>query len=176
MSTSRLGACSLCARAMISQTVEYALRAVAHLAAQSPASCKTQHIAEVTRVPAAYLSKVLQSLVRANIVTSQRGVGGGVTLAADPEQLTILDVVNAVEPLQRITTSPLELESHGTTLGPLHRRLDNAMAEVEAAFATTTLAEVLSEPGRPTPLCESSDVVTPLKVETPLKRKPESST
>jgi Rrf2 family protein len=150
---------------MISQTVEYALRAVAHLAAQSPQTCKTQQIAEVTRVPAAYLSKVLQSLVRAKIVRSQRGVGGGVSLAADPQKLTILDVVNAVEPMQRITTCPLELKSHGTTLCPLHRRLDSAMAQVEAAFANTTLAEVLSEPGRPTPLCESSELMTQINVK-----------
>ncbi len=139
---------------MISQTVEYALRAVAHLAAESPNSCKTQQIAEVTQVPAAYLSKVLQNLTKAKIVRSQRGIGGGVTLAADPTVLTILDVVNAVEPLQRITTCPLGLKSHGTTLCPLHRRLDNAMAQAEAAFAGTTLAEVLSEPDQPTPLCE----------------------
>lgn len=148
---------------MISQTVEYALRAVAHLAAKSPESCKTQQIAEVTQVPSAYLSKVLQSLARAGIVKSQRGIGGGVSLAADPDELTILDVVNAVEPMQRITSCPLSLKSHGTTLCPLHRRLDNAMAEVEAAFAKTKLAEVLSEPGSPTPLCESPDAVAQIK-------------
>jgi len=139
---------------MISQTVEYALRAVAHLAAEAPASCKTQQLAKVTQVPAAYLSKVLQSLAKAGIVRSQRGIGGGVALAADPQQLTILDVVSAVEPIQRITTCPLDLKSHGTNLCPLHRRLDNAMAAVEAAFAGTTLAEILAEPGQPTPLCD----------------------
>jgi Rrf2 family nitric oxide-sensitive transcriptional repressor len=139
---------------MISQTVEYALRAVAHLAAEAPASCKTQQLAALTQVPAAYLSKVLQSLNRAKIVRSQRGIGGGVALAADPQVLTILDVVNAVDPLQRITNCPLNLKSHGAHLCPLHRRLDDAMAQVEAAFASTTLAEVLSEPGQPMPLCE----------------------
>ncbi len=139
---------------MISQTVEYALRAVAHLAAQAPESCKTQEIATATHVPAAYLSKVLQSLSRAEIVRSQRGIGGGVSLASDPHELTILDVVTAVEPLQRITSCPLDLKSHGTTLCPLHRRLDDAMAQVEAAFAETTLAELLEVPGQPTPLCE----------------------
>lgn len=108
----------------------------------------------MTQVPAAYLSKVLQSLGKAEIVRSQRGIGGGVSLAADPEQLTILDVVNAVDPIQRITTCPLDLKSHGQNLCPLHRRLDNAMASVEAAFAKTTLAEVLGDTNHPTPLCE----------------------
>jgi len=140
---------------MISQTVEYALRAVVHLAANAPENCKTQQLAEVTQVPAAYLSKVLQGLAKADIVHSQRGIGGGVALASDPTVLTILDVVNAVEPLQRITTCPLDLKSHGTHLCPLHRRLDNAMAHVEAAFASTTLAELLNTPGQPMPLCDA---------------------
>ncbi len=139
---------------MISQTVEYALRAVAHLARRSPGSCKTQEIAEATKVPAPYLSKVLQNLGKAEIVRSQRGLGGGVRLVVDPAQLTILDVVNAVEPLQRITSCPLDLKTHGQNLCPLHRRLDNAMASVEAAFAETTLAEVLGDKDLPTPLCE----------------------
>ncbi len=140
---------------MISQTVEYALRAVVHLAAKSPESRTTQQLAAVTQVPAAYLSKVLQNLAKAGIVQSQRGVGGGVSLAFEPQHLTILDVVNAVDPIQRIATCPLDLKSHGTRLCPLHRRIDNAMAEVEKAFRDTTLAEILGESGEPTPLCES---------------------
>lgn len=139
---------------MISQTVEYSLRAVTYLASKLPGNCKTQEIAAATQVPAAYLSKVLQSLAKAEIVRSQRGIGGGVSLAVDPQQLTILEVVNAVEPLQRITTCPLDLKSHGTNLCPLHRRLDNAMASVESAFAETTLAEVLGEKSHPGPLCD----------------------
>ncbi|NOZ40971.1 MAG: Rrf2 family transcriptional regulator [Planctomycetes bacterium] len=139
---------------MISQTVEYALRAVAHLASESPDSRTTKQIAEATQAPAAYLSKVLQGLVKAKIVRSQRGIGGGVSLAEDPKQLTILDVINAVEPLQRITKCPLDIESHGTNLCPLHRRLDDAMAQVEVAFASTTLAELLSESGQSKPLCD----------------------
>jgi len=140
---------------MISQTVEYALRAVTHLAMNPTTSCTTQQIAEATQVPAAYLSKVLQALARADIVRSQRGIGGGVTLAVDPEELTIFDVVNVVDPLKRITTCPLDLKSHGTNLCPLHRRLDNAMAHVKEALEGTTLAEVISQPGEPMPLCDA---------------------
>jgi len=139
---------------MISQTVEYALRAVAHLASESPVSRTTKQIAAATHVPSAYLSKVLQGLVKAKIVRSQRGIGGGVSLIKDPGLLTILDVINAVDPLQRIHKCPLGLKSHGTNLCPLHRRLDDAMAQVETAFASTTLAELLNESGRPKPLCD----------------------
>ncbi len=140
---------------MFSQTVEYALRAVVHLADCAPAAQTTREIAVVTKVPPAYLSKVIQGLCRAGIVVSKRGVGGGVALAQSPAELTILDVVNAVEPIVRIRKCPLGLKTHGVNLCPLHRRLDNALAMVEAAFAQTTLAEVLAEPTRSRPLCEA---------------------
>ena len=138
---------------MLSQTVEYALRAVVHLASEAPAGRTTAQIAQATRVPRAYLSKVLQSLGRAGIVHSQRGLGGGMTLTKSPDQLTILEVVNAVEPIQRIRTCPLGLAAHGVQLCPLHRRLDNALALVEEALESSTLAEVLAEPTRSKPLC-----------------------
>ncbi len=139
---------------MFSQTVEYALRAIVHLADQSPAPRTTDQIAAATLVPKPYLSKVIQGLVRANIVHSKRGIGGGIALVKSPSELTILDVVNAVEPIARIRTCPLGLKTHGVRLCPLHRRMDNALATVEAAFRDTTLAEVLAEPTNSPPLCE----------------------
>jgi Rrf2 family nitric oxide-sensitive transcriptional repressor len=141
---------------MFSQTVEYALRAVVHLADQAPAARTTDQIARATLVPKAYLSKVLQGLCQAHIVRSQRGLGGGIALVKDPAELTILDVVNAVEPVGRIRECPLGLKAHGVKLCPLHRRMDNALAMVEDAFRNTTLAEILAEPTTSRPLCEVS--------------------
>src|SRR5262245_11875601 len=98
---------------MFSQTVEYALRAVVFLASQPGEPATTEEIAKRTKVKAPYLAKILQGLVKKGIVKSQRGVGGGVTLALPPDELTILEVVNAVDPIKRIKTCPLELSSHG---------------------------------------------------------------
>lgn len=139
---------------MLSQTVEYALRAVLYLAGQAPAARTTDQIAEATRVPKAYLSKVLQGLAREGVVHSRRGIGGGMALVKSPGELTILEVVNAVDPVGRIRECPLGLQSHGTHLCPLHRRLDDAMAAVEEAFRASTLAEVLAEPAASVPLCD----------------------
>src|SRR5215468_2799988 len=115
---------------MISQTVEYALRAVVFLADQAEART-TQQIAERTKVPAPYLAKVMQSLNRADLVHAQRGLHGGFTLAQSPEKLTIWDVVQAVEPFQRIRTCPLELESHRTRLQRNHGRRNAGGADHE---------------------------------------------
>jgi Rrf2 family protein len=139
---------------MFSQTVEYALRAVVHLASEGPAARTTEEIAKATRVPQAYLAKVLQSLVQAGVVRSQRGIGGGIALAKSPDELTILEVVNAVDPLRRIQSCPLGLAAHGVHLCPLHKRLDNALAHVEAAFRATTLREVIDDPSESVPLCD----------------------
>jgi Rrf2 family nitric oxide-sensitive transcriptional repressor len=140
---------------MFSQTVEYALRAAVDLASRGGEPATTEDVARRTQVPVAYLAKILQGLARAGIVRSQRGVGGGVALAKAPDELTILEVVNAVDPIRRIKTCPLKLSSHGTRLCPLHRRVDDALATVEKAFGGTTLAEVLAEPSASVPLCES---------------------
>ena len=138
---------------MLSQTVEYALRAVVYLADQSPTGRTTSQIAEATKVPPAYLSKVLQGLCRAGILRSQRGIGGGMSLVRSPSEVTILDVVNAVEPIGRIETCPLGLKTHGVHLCALHQRLDNALATFETAFRNTTLAEILADPNPSVPLC-----------------------
>ena len=141
---------------MFSQTVEYALRAVVYLASEAPEARTTGQIHRATKVKQAYLSKILQDLRKKGIVTTRRGIGGGVALARSPEELTILDVVNAVEPIRRITTCPLGLSSHGARLCPLHRRMDAALASIETAFRNTTLAEVLAEPNASVPLCETN--------------------
>lgn len=60
---------------MISQTAEYALRAVVFLSKNADMAYTTDQIAKVTHVPAPYLSKVLQPLIKARIVQSQRGLG-----------------------------------------------------------------------------------------------------
>lgn len=138
---------------MLSQTVEYALRAATYLATVPGQSRTVDQIALATHVPVAYLSKVLQQLVRTKIVASRRGAGGGFTLACPAHKLKILQVVQAVDPIKRITTCPLALAAHGKRLCPLHRRLDDALAEMERAFAATTLAELLAEPSKSVPLC-----------------------
>jgi Rrf2 family transcriptional regulator, nitric oxide-sensitive transcriptional repressor len=138
---------------MISQTAEYALRAIVFLADRGQART-TQEIAAATFVPASYLSKVMQALSRAHVVRSQRGLHGGFTLASSPDELSVWDVIEAVDPLQRIRTCPLGLKSHGTRLCPLHRRLDDALALVEKAFRESTVGDLLREPAKSKPLCD----------------------
>jgi len=137
---------------VISQTAEYALRAMVFLAMQK-AAVTSQDIAATTKVPPGYLSKLMQQLVKSKLVNSQRGIGGGFVLSRKPAEISILDVVNAVDPIERITTCPLDIKSHGLNLCPLHKRLSAAAHQVELAFAQSTLAELVDEAA--SPLCTS---------------------
>ena len=80
-------------------------RSVAFLATQGM-PCTTAEIARNTRVPVGYLAKVMQSLGRAGLVHSRRGLQGGFVLAVDPASVNILQVVAAVEPSRRIQVVP----------------------------------------------------------------------
>lgn len=100
-----------------------------------------------------YAHKVLQALVRARLVRSQPGPGGGYSLVRPPEDVSILDVLAAVEPIPRIRRCPLGLKSH-TSFCPLHRELDEAAAATERPFVHVTIAQLLNQPGSVPPLCE----------------------
>lgn len=123
--------------------MEYALRATVYLAAQHGKPCVNHEIAAAMQVPAGYLAKVMQNLRRAGIVTSQRGLKGGFELSRPATEITILDVVNAVDPVPRIMQCPLGLKEHAHQLCPLHKQLDSAAAMVEAVFADHTIEEMV---------------------------------
>lgn len=140
---------------MFSQTAEYALRALTFLAQQHPAPQTTAAIAERTQSPSGYLSKVLQSLGRAKLVRAARGKHGGWELAKDPGVITILEVINTVDPIRRIHHCPLGLPAHSNQLCSLHKKMDQSLEQVERSFSGTTLGELLESPGMPVPLCDA---------------------
>lgn len=142
---------------MISQTAEYALRAVVYLGSQTGQPITTQRIAAATLVPVGYLSKVLQALGKAGLVEAQRGLRGGYVLARALDELTILEVINSVDPLQRIEGCPLGHRGHGEGLCALHRRLDEGIARIESLYRDTTIEQLLQDSGPDrNPFCESA--------------------
>jgi Rrf2 family protein len=148
---------------MFSQTAEYALRAVVHLASCGDRPQTVGQISAGTRVSAPYLSKVLQGLSRAGVVRSQRGLHGGFLLAVHPDELSVYTVLQAVDPICRIDTCPLGIRQHGTNLCPLHKRMDEALAHVEQTFQNSYIGELLREPTSSVPLC-------PLPLDPPVAR------
>ena len=82
----------------LSQTSEYALRAMVWLANESPNSptC-AKDLSEGSGVPIHYLSKVLRRLVLADLLTSRKGLGGGFALARSPSEIPFSDILKAVD-------------------------------------------------------------------------------
>ncbi|WP_010583368.1 RrF2 family transcriptional regulator [Schlesneria paludicola] len=138
---------------MISQTAEYALRAAVFLADDDDIPRTNLQIAAGTEVPVGYLAKVMQSLSRGGIVLAQRGPNGGFLLRIPADELTVLQVINAVDPVQRFPECPLKLAHHGKNLCPLHRKLDDTAKLVEESFGDTTIADLLNVPATRKPLC-----------------------
>jgi DNA-binding IscR family transcriptional regulator len=89
-------------------------------------------------------------------VRSQSGPGGGYSLAKQAIAITLLDVINAVAPLERIHRCPLGIPTH-RQLCPLHAELDKAYAATEEAFARVTIGQLLESTQRPEPLCHISE-------------------
>lgn len=134
---------------MFSQTADYALRSVAHLAVAENRESTIPEMAENIQVTAPYLRKVINKLRDAKIVVAQRGKGGGIRLCVEPEDLTILDILNATDPIKRYESCPLGLPDH-MKLCPLHSELDEAIAHVEKVLGSRTIAELLATRKSPT--------------------------
>ena len=110
-------------------------------------------LAERATVPAPYLIKVLQQLAASGLISSQRGLGGGWMLAKKPEEISLLDIIRVVQPVERITECPLGLDNHGTSLCLLHETQDEAAQAFIHVYGKRTLADVLDASNNK-PLCD----------------------
>jgi Rrf2 family protein len=134
----------------LSKKADYALIAMRHLAAGGQdGSVSAREIAEAYAIPAELLAKVLQRLVRARLLVSVQGTRGGYRLAADPQRLTVADVIQAIDgPVAVTACSPddhaCEQFEHCGIRDPLWK----IKARIVDVLATVSLAE-LAEPAPP---------------------------
>ncbi len=84
---------------ILSDAGEYALRAVVWLAQHPGQRFKHREISSGTQAAPGYLIKALQALTKAGILSAQRGNTGGFLLERDPNELTVRDEINAVDPI-----------------------------------------------------------------------------
>ncbi len=145
---------------MISQTSEYALRAVVYLGIRgSSEPSSAQEISKGIQVPVGYLQKVLRTLAKQGILIAQRGSKGGFSLGKIPSSISVLDVLNATDSsVSRIEECPLGIKGH-RSLCSLHRLLDTQYALMKQAFEATSIADLLSgdENNGERPICDPTD-------------------
>lgn len=82
---------------MLSQAVGYAATALSHVAAAGGRPLLVKEIAQAANMPAPYLAKIIQSLARKGLVLTQRGIGGGVTLARNADTITLYELALALD-------------------------------------------------------------------------------
>jgi Rrf2 family protein len=82
----------------ITKQADYALRAVLYLARiEDGSKASTKAIAEKQKIPPSFLAKIVSQLSIAGLIQTSRGARGGVILARPPEQVSILDVIEAID-------------------------------------------------------------------------------
>lgn len=130
----------------VTAKADYAVRAVAELAASERPYLTSEAISAAQGVPRAFLTSILQDLRRAKIVDSRRGADGGHRLARPPGEITIADVIRAVEgPLAGIAgRAPEEVSATGAAamLPQVWVATRSALREV---LENVTLADLVSE-------------------------------
>ena len=129
----------------VSRKIDYALRAVIHLANEdgSERACSVAEIADREQVPRQFLEKIVQELIHGGLVRSRRGPHGGYVLARPAEQLTFRDVIEAVEgpiSLNVCTSEHADCSLLGTC--GMERVWREGQRRVMELFEKTTIASV----------------------------------
>jgi len=129
----------------ISAKVDYAVRAAVELATAGEEPVKGDVIAEAQDIPLKFLENILGELKHTGIVASRRGAQGGYWLAKDPNEVTLADIVRAVEgPLASIRGQGPESVEYAGAAKPLQQVWIALRANLRAVLETVTLADVVS--------------------------------
>ena len=132
---------------IITRATEYSIRAVLHLASRYPAEVVSkQEICDAEGVTPAFLTKILQPLIRSGLVRSKRGVAGGFALARNPDKVTLLNVMQAVD--EPLTLNLCLLEGHQCEREctcPIHCLWAKAREKIEEVFSGKSLTELVAE-------------------------------
>ncbi len=128
----------------ISAKADYAVRAAVELAAAtSEKPVKAERIASAQQIPLNFLENILGELRHSGIVRSHRGAEGGFRLAKPPEEITIADVIRAVEgPLASVRGGPPEESTYGGAAEALPRVWIAVRANLRAVVEHVTVADV----------------------------------
>lgn len=132
----------------LSKKAEYALMAAKFMAGRNSGRLSSaREIAESYQIPYPLVAKVLQSLVKGNLAISVKGVNGGFSLAKRPEQISLLDIIKAVDTKFRIVDcmQPNSTEADCTHFNCCKIRdpLAEVQRKIDKVFIETSLTQIL---------------------------------
>ena len=127
----------------VSAKVDYAVRAGAELAAAAEGPVKGERIAQSQKIPLKFLENILLDLKHAGLVQSQRGADGGYWLARPADEISLADVIRAVEgPIANVRGLRPEQVEYGGSAEQLRDVWIAVRANLRAVLETVTLADV----------------------------------
>ena len=127
----------------VSAKTDYALRAMAELAAAPPGPVKGERLATAQEIPLKFLENILTELRRAELVATQRGAEGGYRLARPADEITLADVIRAVDgPLANVRGERPDGVAYAGPAGPLQDVWLAVRTNLRAVLETVTLADV----------------------------------
>ena len=129
----------------VSAKVDYALRALAELAVAPAGPVKAEQLATAQEIPLKFLENILLELRRAEIVSSQRGAEGGYRLAKPAAEISLADVIRAVEgPIATVRGArPEDVSYTGAAVGLREVWID-LRASMRGVLEETSLADLVS--------------------------------
>jgi Rrf2 family protein len=127
----------------VSAKVDYALRAMAELAAAPPGLMTAEQLASAQHIPPKFLESILSQLRSAGLVTSQRGAEGGYQLARPANEISVAEIIRELEgPIATVRgVRPDELEYDGAAAGLRDVWLE-LRARMRGVLEQTTLADI----------------------------------
>jgi Rrf2 family protein len=127
---------------MLSRRADYGVRAMIDIAAQQPTERMiVSEIAKRQDIPPSFLAKIVPLLARAGLVRTSLGAAGGITLAASPEEISLLQIIEAIDgsfALNLCSLNPADCEQHTTCAacqvwGEAQRQLNQTLAQTRLA-------------------------------------------
>jgi Rrf2 family protein len=131
------------ARVRISAKADYAVRAAVELAAAGDEPITAETVAERQDIPVQFLQKIFHEMRRARLVSSQRGRDGGHRLARPADEISVADVLRAVEgPLAAVRGTPPESVSYNGAAQPLQEVWIALRTNMRTVLEGVTLADL----------------------------------
>lgn len=127
----------------VSAKADYAVRAMAELAAAGARTVRREQLATAQHIPIKFLGNILQQLKTAGLVDAQRGADGGYRLALAADQITLADVIRAVDgPLANVRGERPEVVTYEGVAAPLREVWIAVRASLRNVLEQVTLADV----------------------------------
>ena len=127
---------------------DYGLRGMLYMARQPLGQvCLVSQVAAAEELPESYLAKIFQDLARSRLLISNRGAKGGFSLVDDPQEINLLQIIEAVEgPIALAPCLDIREGCDRVNLCEIYDALDSAQAQMISVLERTTLADLVAKP------------------------------